>query len=140
MILRAEPFGTPEICRYIIIDLETKKVWNGEEFVEGLSNGSKYASPNAACSDMQALLKNHYKHLPVKKYVVPLEIEIYGDEDIQDSDISEWMYRSTVLNMKTHEHGNGPADSLICPTIHWGMIQESVDGYFANNKIGEENV
>ncbi|KAA1261038.1 hypothetical protein LF1_35820 [Rubripirellula obstinata] len=123
MLLRAEPIGHPPSRRWIIQDIKKKTVWDGEKFVEDWENGRLYAHPSDACSDMADILKEFYSGLgPKRTLVVPIEIEVYGSA--KPSKIARYLYQAAVLNMRTHDYGNGPGECLVLPTIHWGKIRE----------------
>jgi len=129
MILRANPVGPPIARRYVIQNLEDGKVWTGEEFVESTeeamkNDALKYATPTAACADMQEIMRIIYGDKPCRRYVVPIELEVYGDDDITLTKVARWMHQASVLNVRTHQYGNGPRDSLVLPVVHWGLIKE----------------
>ena len=122
MILRAQPVGEHPSVRFIIIHLRSNQMWDGESFVDDFDQARKYFHPSDACADMQDILKEHYGQLPRRRFVVPVEIEVYGS--VSKKEIAEYLYRASVLNIRTEEHGNGPAECLVLPTIHWGYIRE----------------
>lgn len=122
MILRAEiAFGPPHARRYVIVNFETGEAWSGTGFVKDWNSAIKYASPSTACCDMQMLLRRAYEHLPVTRYAVPLVVDVYGD--VSPGEVATWLHASTLLHVRTHEFGNGPNKSLVCPTIYWPMIE-----------------
>ncbi len=122
MLLRAQPIGQPPSRRWVIQDIKQNTVWDGEKFVEDWKKGMKYAHPSDACADMHEVLKEFYGKLKKRTFVVPIEVEVYGAAS--KSKIARYLYNASVLNLRTHEHGNGPGISLVLPTIHWGKIRE----------------
>ena len=74
MLLRAQAIGEEPYIRFIVVRLEDGAMWNGETFTSDFDSAKKYWHPSDACIDMQAILKEHYQHLPEKKYIVPVEI------------------------------------------------------------------
>ncbi len=122
MILRAQPVGEHPSVRFIILNVRNNLMWDGESFVDDFDLARKYAHPNDACADMQDILKEHYGQLRRRKFVVPVEIEAYGS--VSQKEIAEYLYRASVLSVRTEEFGNGPAECLVLPTVHWGYIRE----------------
>jgi hypothetical protein len=125
MILRAEPIGVPPSRRYVIQHLGDYKVWNGNSFVDDWESARKYATANDACADMADILRELYCKLPRKRYVCPVEIEVYGSAS--RAKIARFLHRATALNIKTDLYGNGPGDCLVLPAIHWGLLKEIED-------------
>lgn len=123
MILRAEPIGQPPSRRWVIQNVKKSTVWNGVIFVEDWDNARVYAHPSDACADMAEVLRDFYSGLGAKRtMVVPIEVEVYGPAS--RSMVATYLYNASILNVQTHEHGNGPGISLVLPTIHWGKIRE----------------
>jgi hypothetical protein len=122
MILRAQPVGEHPSVRFFILNVRTNLMWDGESFVDDFEQARKYAHPSDACADMQDILKEHYGQLRRRKFVVPVEIEVYGS--VSQKEIAEYLYRASALSIRTEEYGNGPAECLVLPVIHWGYIRE----------------
>lgn len=137
LILRAVPeFGPPHARRYAIVNLGTKEYFTGDGFSKDWTHARLYATPTSACADMQTILKLVYEDKPLKRYRVPIEIEVFGD--VSKATVARWLSRSTVLNMRTHEFGNGPRDSLVLPVVHWGLIEELQRPMFSLDEIDIE--
>ena len=123
LILRAVPeFGPPHARRYAIQNIRTKTFWTGDDFTPDWTKARLYDRPSTACFEMQEILTAVYGHLPLKRFKVPVEIEVYGE--VPKNVVARWLCQATVLNIRTHEYGNGPRNSLVLPTIHWGLIEE----------------
>lgn len=122
MILRADTVGQQPSLRFVIRNLYDDSLWDGESFVNDFDQARKYAHPSDACSDMQEILKEHYGQLPQRRFVVPVEIEVFGS--ISQREIAEYLYRASVLAIRTEEYGNGPGECLVLPVIHWGFLKE----------------
>ncbi len=122
MILRAQAVGENPSVRFVILNLGSNELWDGESFVNDFDQARKYWHPSDACVDMQRILKEHYGLLRKRRFVVPVEIEVYGG--ISQKEIAEYLYRASVLSIRTEEYGNGPGECLVLPTIHWGYIRE----------------
>ncbi|WP_417737725.1 hypothetical protein [Rosistilla oblonga] len=122
MILRAQPVGEHPSVRFIILNVRNNLMWDGQSFVEDFDQARKYAHPSDACADMQDILREHYGQLRRRRFVLPVEIEVYGS--VSQKEIAEYLYRASVLSIRTEEHGNGPAECLVLPVIHWGYIRE----------------
>lgn len=122
MLLRAEAVGEKPSVRFIIRNVRNNLMWDGDGFTNDFFAAVKYAHSSDACAAMQDLLKEHYGQLRRRRFVVPVEIEVYGS--VSQQEIAEYLYRSSVLNIRTEEHGNGPAECLVLPVIHWGYIRE----------------
>lgn len=136
-ILQAVPeFGTPEARRYAIRNLGNGDYWTGDDFSPDWTHARLYAKPTDACFDMQELLKLVYEDKPLKRYRVPIEIEVYGD--VSMTKVARWLHRATFLNMRTHQYGNGPRDSLVQPVIHWGLIEQLERPMFSLENIDDE--
>jgi len=71
---------------------------------------------------MQDILKEHYGQLPQRRFVVPVEIEVYGN--VSQKEIVEYLYQASVLSIRTEEYGYGPGECLVLPVIRWGCIKE----------------
>ena len=54
-----------------------------------------------------------------------VEIEVYGDTTL--TKLARYLHLASVLNVKTHEFGNGPKGCLVMPTIHFGLIKKIPD-------------
>lgn len=122
MILRAQPVGEHPSVRFIILNVRNNLMWDGESFVDDFDLARKFYHPNQACFEMQEILKEHYDQLRRRRFVVPVEIEAYGS--VSQKEIAEYLSRASVLSVRTEEFGNGPAECLVLPTIHWGYIRE----------------
>jgi hypothetical protein len=122
LLLQATPIGSPNAKRYAITDLQTGWYWTGQEFDSDFRLARIYFNPSDACADIQSILKTVYEGLPVKRFGVPMEVEVYGD--VTPLVLARWLYQASLLHLRTDEYGNGPQDSLVLPTIHWGLIRE----------------
>jgi hypothetical protein len=122
MILRADWVGEEPSIRFVIRNLQNDMFWDGESFVDDFDQARMYAHPSDACADMQDILKEHYGVLRQRRFVVPVEIEVFGN--VSKRDIAEYLSRASVLSIRTEEYGNGPEESLVLPVIHWGFIKE----------------
>ncbi len=122
MILRAQAVGEHPSVRLFILNVRNNLMWDGESFVDDFDLARKYWHPSDACADMQDILREHYGQLRRRRFVVPVEIEVYGS--VSQREIAEYLYRASVLSIRTEEFGNGPAECLVLPTIHWGYIRE----------------
>lgn len=122
MILRADVVGKHPSQRFVIRNLHDDTMWDGQGFTDDFLKAVKYAHPSDACADMQDILKDHYGQLVRRRFVVPVEIEVYGS--ISQKEIAEYLHRASVLNIRTEEYGNGPAECLVLPVVHWGYIRE----------------
>ena len=121
MLLRAQAFGEEPCIRFAIMKLDDRTLWSGVEFIDDFDAARKYWHPSDACWDMQAILREHYGHLPNRQFVVPVEINVQGD--VSEREIAEYLYRASILSLRTEEFGNGPRDSYVAPVIHWGYIK-----------------
>lgn len=122
MLLRAQPIGKSPSLRWVIQDIKKNTFWDGNMFTKDWTRGVKYAHPSDACGDMQLILKKIYSDLPRHRYVVPIEIEFYGDRSKET--IARYLHQATLLNVQTSQYGNGPGECLVLPTIHWGRIRQ----------------
>ena len=78
MILRAQAVGEYPSVRFVIRNLRSNLMWDGESFVDDFDLARKYAHPSNACAEIQNILKDHYGQLPKRRFVVPVEIKVYG--------------------------------------------------------------
>jgi hypothetical protein len=123
LILMAVPkFGPPHARRYAIQNFGTNEFWTGEDFTDDWAKARLFATPSSACFEMQQILSAVYGDLPLSRYTAPVEIEVYGE--VPKNTVARWLGQSTILNIRTHEFGNGPQNSLVLPVIHWGLIEE----------------
>ena len=122
MLLRAQPVGEHPSVRFFIRNVRNNMMWDGHSFVGDFDLARKYWHPSDACADMQDILREHYGQLRKRRFVVPVEIEVYGS--VSQKEIAEYLYRASVLSVRTEEYGNGPAECLVLPVIHWGYIRE----------------
>lgn len=122
MILRAEPIGKQPSLRFVIRNMHDDSLWDGDSFEHDFDQARKYACPSDACAGMQEILKVEYDQLPLQRYAVPVEIEVFGR--VSKRDIAKYLHRASVLCIRTEEYGNGPGESLVLTAIHWGLIKE----------------
>ncbi|WP_197441164.1 hypothetical protein [Thalassoglobus neptunius] len=123
--MSAQPIGVPPSRRFVIQNLDDAKVWNGKAFVEDWDEARKYATASDACFDMADIQRDFYGALPRRRFVCPVEIEVYGK--ITRTKLARYLHRATTLNVKTHEYGNGPGETLVLPVIHFGLVREIED-------------
>lgn len=122
MLLRAQSIGKDPCIRFVIRKLEDDTFWNGVEFTDDIETSQKHYTPSDACFVMQDILKEHYRELPKRKFVVPIEIEVFGK--VTKRDIAEYLHRASIFSIRTEEFGNGPIDeSYVAPVIHWGFLR-----------------
>ncbi|KAA5538575.1 hypothetical protein FYK55_27185 [Roseiconus nitratireducens] len=125
MLLRAQAFGKDPFRRFLILRIDDRKLWDGESFTDEFDSARKFHTPSDACFAIQDILKEHYKDLPQRHYVVPVEISVQGN--VTEKEIAEYLFRASVLSIRTEEFGNGPKDSYVAPIIHWGYLK-ATDG------------
>lgn len=122
MFLKAKAVGEIPFRRYIILRVEDRTLWDGKAFTCDFDVAQKHYRPSDACFEIQRIMKEQYKNQPHRRYVVPVEIDVYGD--VTTKQIAEYLHRATVLSIRTEEFGNGPTDdSYVAPVIHWGYIK-----------------
>ena len=78
MLLRAQAVGEYPSVRFFILNVRNNLMWDGESFVGDFDLARKYWHPSDACREMQDILKEHYDQLRQRRFVVPVEIEVYG--------------------------------------------------------------
>ena len=122
MLLRAQAVGEQPSVRFVILNVRNSLMWDGQSFVDDFDLARKYWHPSDACADMQDILREHYGQLRRRRFVLPVEVEVFGG--VSQREIAEYLYRASVLSIRTEEYGNGPAECLVLPTIHWGSIRE----------------
>lgn len=117
LILKAvSEFGLPHARRYAIRNHQTREYFTGDGFSIGSNHARLFATSTSAVFAMHDILRSHYDEKPLKRYRVPIEIEVYGD--VSMSQVAGWLHRASLLNIRTHEFGNGPRNRLVLPTIH----------------------
>ncbi len=122
MLLRVQAVGSDPFLRFVISNMDDETLWNGIEFTPDFETSMKFCHPSDACFEIHRLMAEQYKHLPQKKYVAPVEIDVFGDVSMQE--VAEFLHRATVLSVRAEEFGNGPKDeSYVAPTIHWGYLK-----------------
>ena len=99
MLLRAQAVGEHPSVRFVILNVRSNLMWDGESFVDDFDQARKYWHPSDACADMQDILREHYGQLRQRRFVVPVEIEVYGS--VSQKEIAEYLYRASVLK---HPH------------------------------------
>lgn len=122
MLLRAQAVGEQPSVRFVILHLRSNLMWDGESFVDDFDQARKFWHPSDACGEMQDILREHYGQLRRRRFVVPVEIEVYGS--VTPKEVAEYLSRASILSIRTEEYGNGPAECLVLPVIHWGYIRE----------------
>lgn len=134
LILQAvSEFGPPHARRYVIVKLDTREYFTGEGFSIDSNHARLYATATSAGFVMHDILKAHYAEKPLKRYRVPIEIKVYGD--VSMAQVARWLSQSSLLNIRTHEFGNGPRNSLVLPVIHWGLIRDLKGPMFSLDEI-----
>jgi hypothetical protein len=122
MLLRAQAFGYDPFRRFLILRIEDRTLWDGEAFTDEFDQAQKFYRPSDACFEIQRIMKEQYKSQRHRKYVVPVEVDVYGD--VTPKQVAEYLRRASVLSVRVEEFGNGPtADSYVAPVIHWGYLK-----------------
>ena len=108
--------------RFVIED-QKNRVWTGERFSRVLKP-TLYADHNAACSDVQGILKSNFVGVETVKYVVPLFVEVHSHEPVKGAEVAKYLSQAARLFIDTTNHGNGPGSSLVLPRIEWHRMEQ----------------
>lgn len=134
LILQAvAEFGPPHARRYVIVKLDTREYFTGDGFSIDSDQARLYATTTSAGFEMHDILRAHYAEKPLKRYRVPIEVEVFGD--VSMAQVARWLSQASLLNIRTHVYGNGPRNSLVLPVIHWGLIKDQKGPMFSLDEI-----
>lgn len=124
MILTLENRGTIEHPRYTIMN-SYGWCWDNQtqEFVE--VGGTLLHDVNSACKTIRSLQLAEHGHKKLRRFVAPVSLELYCDDDIDQATIEDWCLKATRLILHP-EQGLGPGNdqSLGLVSINWGELQE----------------
>jgi len=111
-----------DLPRFVIQD-QRERIWTGDRF-SSMHNGELFARHNDAAVEAQNILKRTFGASESVKYVVPVFIEVHSHEPVVVSEVAKYLSESARLYINTTEHGNGPGNSLVLPTVHWHRIEQ----------------
>jgi hypothetical protein len=124
IILSVHPAGTPQYPRYFISD-QYKRVWTGEGWSEDERDGLLYGDSNAACVEIQRLLKLEFLEKPVRRFRAPVYLDLFADKPLTKQEIARWLGKVSKLLIDAPEHGNGPVEGTLgLVRIEWGEMKE----------------
>jgi hypothetical protein len=105
--------------RFVIEDEEGRK-WTGQHFTTIHPEAARlYASYIPAAHEVQRILKDSFKGVEPKRYMVPIMVEVYSVEPVDPTLIVHHLAKSVTVHLDTAKYGHGPQDSLVLSTIHW---------------------
>lgn len=123
-ILSITSCGTAKHPRFKITDPQ-HKFWTGKDWTDIESEGRLYASINDAAKAIQELLLAEHGHKTMRRFVAPVYVDLYADEELTWDAVTDWLVRVARLSIDSETHGNGPViGTLGLCHIDWGQLQE----------------
>lgn len=115
--------GTPPFFRFLVTD-QYGQFWTGVKWSYEESDGVLYDSVNAAGAVVQKLLLNQCQHTTVRRYVAPVYLDLYGDDDVSQALIEKWLLKVSRLLVDGESHGNGPVKGAVgLLHIDWSQMK-----------------
>jgi len=110
--------------RFMITDPESN-FWTGENWTDEESEARLYASVNAAGRAIQEILLAEYGDKPVRRFIAPVQVDLYAEDDLTSDEIADWLVKVARLTVDAETHGNGPADGTLgLLHIDWAKLRE----------------
>ena len=124
MIVSLENRGTIEHPRYSLIN-SYGWCWDDdrEEFVE--TGGTLYHDVNSACKVVREIQLAEHGHKKRRRFVAPVTLELYCDDEIDQATIEDWCLKATRLILHPDQGlGPGGSQSLGLVSIDWAKLEE----------------
>jgi hypothetical protein len=124
MIFTLENRGTVEHPRYVLMN-SYGWCWDDEEQEFVKAGGTLFHDVNPACKTIRALQLAEHGHKKLRRFVAPVTLELFCDDEIDQATIENWALHATRLILHP-EQGIGPGNdqSLGLVSINWGQLQE----------------
>ena len=124
LILSIIATGTTDHPRFQIADPQ-QRFWTGKEWTDEEAEGRLYICVNTAGRAIQGILLAQHRHKAVRRFVAPVNLDLYSDTDLTMDQIVEWLVKVARLTIDAETHGNGPvAGTLGLCQIDWGQLRE----------------
>ena len=110
--------------RFVVSDSHLR-FWDGSGWQSDERLARLYATSSEAACVVQQLLMIHYTGRKVRRYVAPVIVDLYSDQEITEEELQAWLVRAARLILHAPQHGNGPVEgSLGLCSIHWHQIEK----------------
>lgn len=125
LMLSLHRHGPSQFERFVIADQNTR-FWTGSDWSEPNDAGEAYlyASPEIALEDMHRLLVVRHGDKPVRRFMVPVYVEIHSDGEMTPSQVQEWLAEATRVVMTPHRTTGPIPGSYGHCRIEFGELKE----------------
>lgn len=106
-VLTIQQIGDPAFGRWVVLNSFGWE-WNDDdkEFVE--HGGTLFCNVNSACRKLQEILLDEHGHKKKRRFVAPVEVTLFYDEEIDLETVGTWCCKASRLIL--HEDaGLGPS-------------------------------
>lgn len=115
--------------RYVIRNNESQgieKFWTGKKWSSKVSDALLYYCPDSLKEALDWLTKRKLsKMYPKRRFVMPLEITVFGHPSIQSEQIIDFIKNALTLQMDYNNQGSGPTeDSVVMVRLSLDHIKE----------------
>lgn len=87
--------------------------------------GTLFANLNDVCLEVQKIQQQQYAGLPIRTFTVPIELDFYGDLEMSQATLVDWLRQAVRFTISYGEFGNGPTtDTLVLPLLLWDQTKE----------------
>ena len=119
MKLALGTLGTEFAPRRCIIDLDSDKYWDGEDWTEDPKEAELFTEFNDAFNELHLLM---ITKLPGQLFTfsVPLVVEVKSRDEISIEKVKEWMKDNVQLKM----NGSGPENSMAMIHLDFSEIKD----------------
>jgi hypothetical protein len=124
------PAGTPEYPRLCIASAERSgppcRFWNSTKKSWGPKNDATlFAALIEVANEIRQIQMTQYAGLPIRTFTVPIELDFYGDMEMDQETLVEWLRQAIRFTIDYGNFGNGPSpDTLVLPLLLWDQTQE----------------
>lgn len=124
LYLTVEETGPPAFRRWRLVD-RAGRAWTGSGWSAAPNAGLLFGTNQSACFEAQKILMTDHVAKPVRRFLAPVYIDVYSDEEFGVEQLRHWLVRAARLNIDYAGAGFGPLnDSLGLLRIEWGNVRE----------------
>ena len=87
--------------------------------------GTLFAHLNDVCWEVQKIQQEQYAGLPIRTFTVPIELDLFGDMQMSQASLVDWLRQAVRFTIDYGTFGNGPTpDTLVLPLLQWDQTKE----------------
>lgn len=123
--LTLQPEGTSDRPRFSIMDDEGNHLDERNDSWGDRDKATLYANAADGCRKIQNILLEKFGNVPNRRFVVPLFVDLYCEDEVTSKQVADWLYQVTRIATDVDRHGLGPvAESLGLLNIDWDLLRE----------------